>query len=171
MECVSSESGADPAGIRNMNVRARKLCADTDETLPSLAAFESTTIEVDPRKFHVPTGINVQPGERYTFTGAGKWKDWFVICDHQGWGSGWPLRFNRVKGQPFFRLCASIGKHDINAFAIDTTQPWTVPDTLPPDGGHQLYLFANDHRWMYWNNRTLTEEQGGPLRVTITRHE
>jgi|GEM_PF-317562 len=148
------------------------LAIDADEKhLPQLAHSESTTLEVDPRKCHVPTGINVQPGERYTFTAAGKWKDWFVTCDHRGWGSGWPLRFNRVKGQPFFRLCGSIGKDDRAAFAINTTQPWTVPDTPPPDGDDQLYLFANDHPWMYWNNRTLTEDKGGPMRVTITRLE
>ncbi len=127
-------------------------------------------MDVDPRERYVETHLSVHPGERYRFSATGKWKDGFMSpCGPEGWGGGALTRFARVKGQPFFRLCASIGKDDHTAFAVDTTQPWTVPDITPPNGDRQLYLFANDLWLMYWNNRALTEEEGGPLRVTITR--
>ena len=62
-----------------------------------------------------------------------------------------------------------MGRDDRNAFAIGAGLEWTVPDTIAglPDRG--LNLFANDWRCMYFNNRELPPEQGGPLTVVITR--
>lgn len=140
-----------------------------DVALPDLTHGESITLDVDPCTLYTPAGIKVQPGQSFSFTANGKWKDWFIPCDYRGWGGGWLTRFARVKGQPLFRLCASIGKDDCTAFPVDTSQRWTVPDSLPPDGDRQLFLFANDLRWMYWNNRALGEAEGGPLRVSMKR--
>lgn len=137
--------------------------------MPTLAPCESRTIEVDPRKLYVPTNIRVTAGERLTIAATGKWADWFQTCDHRGWGGGLLTRFARVKNVSLFHLCGCIGRDDRHAFPIDTTRPWTVPDTLAVNGDHQLYLFANDWRWLYWNNRALSAEEGGPMRVTITR--
>jgi len=131
-----------------------------------------TTITVDPRERYFPTGIEVKPGERYGFSAVGEWIDWTKRCDHTGWdepGYRWFKRFNRVKGERFFRLCACIGKHDRHAFAIDVNQPWDVPRDIDTAGDTQLYLFANDLPSMYWNNRKLKPEEGVPLQVTITR--
>ena len=137
--------------------------------MSDFTATESRTIRVDPRELHVPTGITLKPGQHYTFTATGKWKDWFKTCDHRGWHHGWMTRFARVKGAPLFQLCGAIGRDDRNLFVIDTSQPWTVPDNLPAGDDQQLYLFANDWRMMYLNNRELPPEEGGPMRVTITR--
>jgi tetratricopeptide (TPR) repeat protein len=166
----------NPDSLSRAQQQVRRMLGDLPNDLldafPSvLAPTESTCIEVDPSRMHVPTHLALRAGQTYSFAVSGKWKDWLVVCDHQGWGSGWLTRFNRVKGHPFFRLCGCIGQHDKNAFVIDTSQPWTVPNSLAPDDDCELYLFANDHRWMYWNNRILTEAQGGPLRVTIARIE
>lgn len=137
--------------------------------MSELQPGQSLTIDVDPGLLHVPTGIAVRAGEQYSFSATGKWKDWYIVCDHRGWGRGWFTRLPRVPGQPFFRLCGCVGKQDGGAFAIDMTRPWTVPDIRPSEDDTQLYLFANDIRWMYWNNRVLPKEQGGPMRVTVAR--
>ncbi len=137
--------------------------------MSACAPTESKTIEVDPRKLHVPTGIILKPGQRYAFTAIGEWGDWIKTCDHRGWHHGWMTRCARVKDASLFQLCGAIGKNDRNLFAIDTSQTWAVPDVLLADGDQQLYLFANDLRIMYFNNRELPPEEDGPMRVTITR--
>lgn len=129
-----------------------------------LALGESRSLAVDPRECYMPTEVTVAPGERYGFTATGQWRDWYKTCGPEGWGGGWLTRFSRLPGQPFFRLCATLGKDDDTAFAVDTTQPWTAPPGVPADS--QIYLFANDLRGMYWNNRTVPDH---PLTVTITR--
>jgi len=135
-------------------------------------ANDMKTFEVDPGERYFPTGIHVRPGERYTFQATGQWKDGDERCDHTGWikpSYRWLTRFNRVKGEHFFRLCACIGKHDRHAFAINTDQPWQVAADVDTERDSQLYLFANDHPWMYWNNRALPASEGGPMHVTVTR--
>ncbi|AHF00016.1 hypothetical protein [Thioalkalivibrio paradoxus] len=139
-----------------------------DPRLRRLEPGMSLTIDVDPRALYVPTGLVLGAGERYRLTADGKWRDGFVTCGPEGWGRGWPTRFNRLPGQPFFLLCGCPGRNDQHAFAVGTARDWEVPDAADPDG-LALYLFANDWRWMYWNNRALTAQRGGPLRVTITR--
>jgi hypothetical protein len=145
------------------------LASNEDTQMSATTPTESKTIQVDPREYHVPTGIILKSGQRYAFTATGEWKDWTKTCDHRGWHHGWMTRFARVKGASLFQLCGAIGKNDRTLFAIDTRQTWTVPDALPTDDDQQLYLFANDWRIMYFNNRELPPEEGGPMRVTITR--
>lgn len=157
----------DQKTVRDMLIEYLK--DNENPEMSAVAPTETRTTEVDPRRHYVRTGITLEPGQRYTFTATGKWKDWKETCDHHGWHTGWMTHFARVKGVALFRLCGAIGKNDRNLFAIDTTQPWTVPETLPADGDHQLYLFANDGRWLYFNNHALSPEEGGPTRVTITR--
>lgn len=137
--------------------------------MSELQVAQSSTVEVNPAEFNVPTGVCVQVGQQYSFSVSGKWKDWFFVCDHLGWGHGLITRLSRVPGEPFFRLCGSVGKDDRAAFAIDTTRPWTVPVRTSAADDSQLYLFANDIRLMYWNNCALDKAQGGPMLVTISR--
>ena len=125
------------------------------------------SLDVDPRPLFVPTGLEVAPGERYRFTTAGQWKDWLRTCDANGWSS--PLqRWNRVPNRSFFMLCGCIGKDEANVFAIGAGHDWPVPATAAAAPDHELNLFANDWRSMYWNNHALPPPDG-PLRVEITR--
>lgn len=132
-----------------------------------LAIDEAIALTVDPAEPLVASGIEVSPGERYALVARGRWRDWFKVAGPGGWGGNWLARFNRLPGRAFFLLCGVVGRDDSNAFEIGPGREWTVPAKLPVD--RQLYLFANDWCGMYWNNRALAEEDGGPLRLTITR--
>jgi hypothetical protein len=134
-----------------------------------LGVGDSLVEAVSPRLRHMPTGLKVSPGERYAFAASGRWRDGFVTTGPEGWGTSWLARFNRLPGRPFFLLCGSVGRDDRHAFAIGAGCEWTVPFTVGPLVDRQLHLFANDWRWLYWNNFALDERHGGPLRVRITR--
>lgn len=147
----------------------------TDEGHPlnqSLKVNEFIKVEVDPRKFYVVTNLRMKPGEKYYFQASGKWRDWFLQpCGPEGWGPWWnPLAIaNRKRWQPFFVLCGSIGRDDSHTFTIGKDLPWAVPDEVETLEDSDLYLFANDWLCGYWNNKALSEQEGGPLIVTITR--
>ncbi len=136
--------------------------------MTQLAIGEALSLPVDPRPLFVPTGLEVAAGERYRYAATGKWKDWNRVVDATGW-KRWPLeRWNRVPGAAFFCLCGCVGTDDRNAFAIGETLDWIVPAAVAGFTDRQLNLFANDWRWMYFNNHELPPE-AGPLTVTITR--
>ncbi len=137
--------------------------------MTQVAIGTSLTVSVDPRPFFVPTGIEVDPGQRYSFTASGKWKDWFRIVGPEGWKL-WPLHLrNRVPRAAFFCLCGCVGNDDHDAFSIGASCAWQVPVTIAGLPDNQLYLFANDWRSRYGNNHALPPDKGGPLNVTITR--
>jgi hypothetical protein len=136
----------------------------------SLAAGASMVMNVDPKQHYAPTGLQVNAGERYAFSASGRWRDGFKDAGPEGWGTGWLARFNRLPGRPFFLLCGTVGRDDALAFEIGVEhKDWPVPDAVAGLADRQLYLFANDWCWMYWNNHTLGEKAGGPLSVGITR--
>ena len=134
-------------------------------------AIQLKEIEVDPRNRNFPTGIEVEANARYFFLAKGCWKDWFIGCGPNGWGSRWnPLAYNnRIMWQPFFLLCGNIGKDDSLAFSIGDKHTWRVPPAINELDDRQLYLFANDWKNKYTNNKPLESDQGGPLKVTIYR--
>lgn len=135
-----------------------------------MTARTYTELTVNPKELYVPTGIELHPGQHYAFAASGKWRDWCKDCDADGWGAGLAARWNRVAGERFFLLCGTLGRDDRLAFAIGSDRPdWCVPDEVAAFPDRQLYLFANDWRWMYFNNHELDEEHGGPMRVRITR--
>lgn len=139
--------------------------------LTSLAETESIVVKVNPSVLHYPTGLIVEADEQYTFQAEGHWLDWFKSCGPNGWG---PKRnplafFNRKRLKPFFLLCGNVGRDDDHAFCIGENYKWTVPPEVKDLEDRQLYLFANDWYCMYWNNKPLPKERGGPLKVTISR--
>lgn len=137
--------------------------------MTQLAIGASLSLRVDPRPLFVPTGLEIASGERYRFAASGKWKDWCRVVEATGWRQ-WPLHLsNRVPGTAFFCLCGCIGEDDRNAFAIGASLDWTVPDSVAGFSDRRLKLFANDWCCMYFNNRELPPEQGGPLIASITR--
>ena len=130
-----------------------------------LAIGTALTVEVDPANYYYSTEVDVVAGEKYSLLATGKWKDLFRLCDATGWQSKLLQRFNRLPEQPFFLLCGSVGKSDTFAFVIGKELEWTVPDTA----NGELYLFANDWPFMYWNNCAASPSEGGPMIVRITR--
>lgn len=140
-----------------------------DTSLRQLAINESHAMTVNPRLLHVPTGLIVSAGQVYTFAAVGQWKDCRRVCGPKGWNGRCLQRFNRLPGKPFFLLCGSVGQVDNTAFAIGDRLEWRVPDDTFTQRDRQLYLFANDWRFMYLNNHELDASQGGPMRVSIVR--
>jgi len=130
-------------------------------------------IEVDPAKYNSATEIIVEAGEEYIFEAEGCWRDWFITCGPNGWGPKWnPLAvINRMRWQPFFMLCGNIGECEDKEFTFcigDKTQ-WKVPAQVEGVENRRLYLFTNDWRCKYGNNKALAPKDGGPLKVTIYR--
>lgn len=129
---------------------------------------ESRTFRVDPRERYFPTGILLSPGASYRFAASGLWADWTKVCGRMGWTRGWLTRFARVKDAAIFQLCGAVGRRRTHLFATVEDQSWTAPDPLPL-GDQQLYLFANDWWIAYFNNAEVDKQDGGPMRVTVTR--
>lgn len=113
----------------------------------------ATVPSVCPAERYFPTGVLLTPGATYQFDAQGLWRD------------GWI----RLRWQRFFLLGGAMGRSEQHLFAIGRGRRWTAPATLPADADRALYLFANDWPGMDANNRTVADENGGPLRVTISR--
>jgi hypothetical protein len=128
-----------------------------------------TTLEVDPRELFCPSGIEIVPGARYRFEAQGKWKDGWIVCGPEGWPGLLLEAWNRLPWRRVFLLCASVGKDLRHAFPVGQGCEWTAPAEAADWESRQLYFFANDWPHMYGNNHALPPQQGGPLRVTVTR--
>lgn len=109
------------------------------------------------------SGIDVVCGQAFTFcvpTGE-EWLDWNKPCGADGYLSRRYMRpwetFRRLPQANWLQLIGTIGKSTTSAITIGSR----LLDFLPPFPG-RLYLFANDVRCMYWNNR-------GLIAVRITR--
>jgi hypothetical protein len=129
-------------------------------------------VEVNPREPHSATGIIVKAGSVYEFKAEGKWRDWLITCDANGWPKVlhpvdrlltklWPNIW-RLPKEPPFLLCGSIGKDDSSNFPIGSG-----PTQIPASKDGELFLFANDWYCAYGNNNPLPVGKGGPMRVTI----
>lgn len=143
--------------------------------LSKLPVGQSVEVVVDPREFYVATGLRVDAGERYRVRGKGLWRDGEMApCDANGWRRWYALPFrlwNRVSGVDFFRLCGAVGRSERILLAGGREVQWQIPgeaDALAPEV-RELYLFANDWPNRYANNVALAPQEGGPLRVMLTR--
>lgn len=135
----------------------------------SLDVQETSTIDVRPDALYFPSGIRIESGARYRFQASGKWKDGSIFCGPEGWNGLILQAWNRLPWQRFFRLCGTVGENLDHAFAIGPGLDWSAPIEVAQLSDQQLYLFANDWPSRYGNNKALTPDQGGPLRVSITR--
>ena len=146
-----------------------------DQGVPDTATKLKTIPNVNPGKRDFSTGIEVEVGAEYFFLAEGCWKDWFIRCGPDGWGPKWNAFTykNRIKGQPFFRLCGNVGKSNDEdlMFSIGDKNRWSVPEKVQQLEDRELYLFANDRPtdFAYKNNKAIEADHGGPLRVTIYR--
>jgi hypothetical protein len=129
----------------------------------------ATVPAVCPAERYFPTGVLLTPGATYQIDAQGLWQDGWIRVGPEGWPGLLLQAWNRLRWKPFFFLGGSMGPSEHHLFPIGRGRLWTAPTTLPANADRQLYLFANDWPGMLHNNRTVPDEEGGPLRVTISR--
>lgn len=136
--------------------------------MPDSATATAATRRVQlrvPARQHFTAVMDVVGGRRYVLAAQGRWRDWFIVTDAQGYASQGPQRwFERRRlcpDQPWFALCGVIGAADaddatLRAAVRDHALPWTretrdgTPWRAPQDG--RLYVFPNDVYAAFWNN-------------------
>jgi hypothetical protein len=138
-----------------------------------LSINEKQIVIVDPTLHYSPTDLLVSSGEEYEFSATGKWADASIHCDANGWiKEGWYAylsRFNQLRSHPYFLLCGNLAKRESTNFAIGLQRTIQIQSYSKEEEPYELFLFANDLCLMYWNNRALDEDDGGPMRVSIQR--
>ena len=160
-------SQANPAG--NDHSQAATVSPNVPEPKHQLDIGEWLIIpNICPEVLYFPTSLTISPGATYQFSAQGKWKDNFIRCGPEGWPGLFLQAFNRIAWQRMFLLCGSIGKTDKYAFPIGRRRNWIAPLNVD-ENNNELCLFANDWMALYDNNKALTEQEGGPMRVSIQR--
>jgi hypothetical protein len=113
--------------------------------LEELIVVEANSIE----KWN-DTGIDLIKDREYKYTATGKWKDWFIECDADGYSNFFmELIFRRTKRRPsakWFQLVGEVDK-DIS-HTIELGKGGTF---IAPENG-RLWVYANDASFAYWNN-------------------
>jgi hypothetical protein len=116
----------------------------------------------------------VKAGETLDFTARGTWWDFWIPCSADGYPAGLFYALGVAPRVPddhrYFRLMGRIGD-PASPPATDTPLAPQGPDATFAIGRHavytsrragRLYVFANDHDGMYWNN-------WGSVQLTVTR--
>lgn len=96
--------------------------------------------------------IEVAPGQL--------WYDWRIRCGPEGYELWYLIPFRwmrRLRAAPWFALVGAIGEGPL--FEITDSQ------IVSSQENGQLRCFANDIRFMYWNNRGTIEVRVTPLRT------
>jgi hypothetical protein len=103
--------------------------------------------QIDARPHWNKTGFQVTAGKTYQFHTSGTWCDAGNKCDAKGYEKPSLARWvwlRRVRGAPWFALIGTVEGRD--EFVIDE-KPWTAARS------GELWCYANDVWFMYWNNR------------------
>lgn len=123
---------------------------------------QSKSFDVDAAKAWNASGILLEPNHVYDISveDGQTWKDWYIVSDADGYRrealSSWEC-LRRVPDQNWFKLIGTIER--------DETAPIPIGKAhreFSPGKPGELFCFANDTRWTYWNN-------SGTIRVTVTR--
>lgn len=114
------------------------------------------TVTIRARERWNDTGIDLVAGATYRLVATGRWRDWFIDTDADGF-TRWYLRpfRRRVPGERWFKLIGCVGQDESRCFAIGKAS------TLVAPASGRLYCFANDAPSAYWNNE-------GELTLTVT---
>jgi hypothetical protein len=107
------------------------------------------------------TGIELVGGHEYHFTARGRWTDWWIECDVDGYASPNLIfkvleGFRRSPRSRWFALIGAINADEHTRFEIGTER------TLIAPASGTLTCFANDSARAYWNNR-------GSVQLSVTR--
>jgi len=117
-----------------------------------------------------PTGVLVNPGERYRLEADGRWSDLGICADADGFPSERAPRITRkllekfepkrrMPAELWFCLIGTVGEAPPGFFRIGRQlTEWVVG----PGTSGELLCFANDVESAYWNNF-------GSLTLTVTR--
>ena len=124
------------------------------------AAGETVTCVISARRYRNTTGVILEVGRTYRITAHGRWKDWNRLCDAYGYTSDKRLlkiaeQWRREPRARWFALVGRIREHPSHQFVLGRDV------TVSPEVNGELVCFANDVRFMYWNNC-------GTLTLTIT---
>lgn len=103
------------------------------------------------------TGVMLVRGHRYRLKATGRWTDFFITCDANGFTSDRAPRLTRGKLKEYehrrraphenwFTLLGAYGRDDSTLFRIG------VERILDAERDGQLVCFANDVWKAYWNN-------------------
>lgn len=104
-------------------------------------------------------GIAVTPGERLRFEATGTWRDWTIDTGPEGFERAYLRVFakaRRVPAAPWFALCGALNCNEATAFVIGAGREWVAP------AAGQVFVFANDVPWAYFNNQ-------GEIELSVTR--
>jgi hypothetical protein len=128
-----------------------------------------TVPAVCPAERYFPTGMIITAGATYQIEAQGLWQDGWLRIGPNGWHGLLLEARNRMPWKRFFLLGGAIGRSEAKLFPIGQSRRWTAPSTLAQGDNSELYLFANDWPGMLYNNRSVPDAKGGPLRVSIRR--
>jgi hypothetical protein len=99
------------------------------------------------------TEIELIKGRNYEYNANGKWIDWFIRCDADGYPGilsfSMDVFLRGIKRTPsakWFRLVGVIDKNTSHTIDLGKTGTFTALE----DG--RLWVFANDSNSAYWNN-------------------
>lgn len=129
---------------------------------------QAPPLRIDSQEKWNRTGIEVRPGERYAFRAEGSWIDLTIYTTARGYEtreapalSRWFLSLFegslRMPGQNWFALVGTVGRSESTAFVIGERL-----DGWMPTAAGELWCFANDVPWAYFNNH-------GEVTLTVTR--
>ncbi len=111
-------------------------------------------VEVKARCRWNDTRLDVVEGQTIKFETSGRWKDWTIECDADGYERSYlkPFaRWRRAPGAPWFALIGAIGRNLSHTFVIGQRNSLAMPAT------GRLFVFANDVPWAYFNNSGLID--------------
>ncbi len=126
-----------------------------------LGVQQTTVVCVTARERWNDTGIEVLRGEEYSLQADGTWSDASIEKNADGYSSSNSLfqvteGFRRIPSAAWFALIGTVGRDLRDAACIG------VSGRLQATRDGNLFCFANDLPFMYWNN-------SGSIRVTVTR--
>lgn len=95
------------------------------------------------------TQVEISEGEEYEFTAMGKWTDFTITKDADGYTNSHMQLFDnkkRAKEYLWFALIGSLDKNEDKYYFIGKNIK------IPFNDNGILYCFANDIKGFYWNN-------------------
>lgn len=110
---------------------------------------EASVVKICSRKWWNSTQVEISEGEEYEFTVEGKWTDFGITKDANGYTCAYLQLFDRckrAKQDRWFALIGSLDKNEDKYYLIGKKS------CIPFNESGILYCFANDVKGFYWNN-------------------
>jgi hypothetical protein len=105
--------------------------------------------------------IDLIKGCQYEYKATGKWKDWFIECDANGYSNflmdlflRWAKRSPSAK---WFQLVGVVDKDKSYTVELGTEGTFIAPEN------GRLWVYANDVCFAYWNNYGYIELEIKPM--------